>query len=50
MKCTRNLTVTILAICLIVTAAYAQSSARPHRFRVSFSVYYREYNVSGRGI
>jgi len=36
MKCTRNLTVTILAICLIVTAAYAQSSARPHRFRVSF--------------
>jgi len=34
MKCTRNLTVTILAICFITTAAHAQSSSR---FRVPFS-------------
>jgi hypothetical protein len=36
MKCTRNLKVTLLAICLITTAAHAQSSALPHRFRVPF--------------
>jgi len=36
MKCTRNLRVTILAICLITTAAHAQNSAQPHRFRVPF--------------
>ena len=36
MKCTRNLTVTILAICLITTAAHAQSSSEPRRFRVPF--------------
>jgi hypothetical protein len=36
MKCTRNLTVTILAICFITTAAHAQSSALPRHFRVPF--------------
>jgi hypothetical protein len=36
MKCTRNLTVTILAICLITTATYAQSHSLVLRFRVPF--------------
>lgn len=36
MKCKRSLTVTILAICLITTAAHAQNSAQSHRFHVPF--------------
>jgi hypothetical protein len=36
MKCTRNLTVTILAICLITTATRAQNHSLVLRFRVPF--------------